>query len=286
MIWIMLPVFNEEMDLPFLLKKFTSVMKGKDYHLVVIDDGSTDKTQQILEKFKDNLNLEVLNHPINRGLGETERDGFEYIASQAGKGDYIVRIEGNDTQNPKFIFSLIDKLEEGYDVVISSRFLPGGAQEGRTPCRSFISRCANFLLRVIFRIPGVTDYSSGYRVYRVKVLQDALAIFGNHLIELHGVGFTSKLEIIIKLHLLGCRFSELPVVFHYGQKRGESKMVASITTFGYFLVAFLYLWPFGGWRKRYRELRDLYKENPVKALEKYSRYELKSIGVELNIKNY
>ena len=276
MIWILLPAYNEQNDLPGLLKKLQGALEGQDYRLVVVDDGSTDDTQRILKEYKSKLNLEVVRHPINRGLGETERDGFEYIARQADAGDFIVRIEGDDTHEPRYLFDLIDKLKEGYDVVNTSRFQPGGGQKGVSAYRAFISRSANLFMRFIFGIRGVSDYSCGYRAYRTKVVRDALAIYGDHLIQLRGLGFTSTLEIIVKLNMLGCRFAEVPFVLRYDQKKGSSKMVGSITMLGYLTMALLYWWPFGGWRKQYRGMKELYREDPEAAVAKYNLDALKT----------
>lgn len=276
MIWILLPAYNEQNDLPGLLKKLQGALEGQDYRLVVVDDGSTDDTQRILKEYKSKLNLEVVQHPINRGLGETERDGFEYIARQADAGDFIVRIEGDDTHEPRYLFDLIDKLKEGYDVVNTSRFQPGGGQKGVSAYRAFISRSANLFMRFIFGIRGVSDYSCGYRAYRAKVVRDALAIYGDHLIQLRGLGFTSTLEIIVKLNMLGCRFAEVPFVLRYDQKKGSSKMVGSITMLGYLTMALLYWWPFGGWRKQYRGMKELYREDPEAAMAKYNLDALKT----------
>ncbi len=276
MIWILLPAYNEQNDLPGLLKKLQGALEGQDYRLVVVDDGSTDDTQRILKEYKSKLNLEVVRHPINRGLGETERDGFEYIARQADAGDFIVRIEGDDTHEPRYLFDLIDKLKEGYDVVNTSRFQPGGGQKGVSAYRAFISRSANLFMRFIFGIRGVSDYSCGYRAYRAKVVRDALAIYGDHLIQLRGLGFTSTLEIIVKLNMLGCRFAEVPFVLRYDQKKGSSKMVGSITMLGYLTMALLYWWPFGGWRKQYRGMKELYREDPEAAVAKYNLDALKT----------
>jgi len=276
MIWILLPAFNEQRDLPNLLRKLQNAFSGKEYRLVVVNDGSTDDTQKILKKFHEILNLEVVSHPINRGLGETERDGFEHIAWKAGEEDFIVRIEGDDTHEPRYIFDLLDKLREGFDVVNTSRFQPGGGQMGVDAYRSLISRSANLFMRMVFGIRGVSDYSCGYRAYRARIVKDALAIFGNNLIQLRGLGFTSTLEIIVKLNMLGCRFAEVPFVLRYDQKKGGSKMVGSITMLGYFIMALLYWWPFGGWRSQYRGLRQLYREDPAKAVAKYSLDALKN----------
>ena len=275
MIWILLPAYNEQRDLPRLLEKLDKALVGVDYRLVVVNDGSTDKTSEILEKNSGNLKLDIVGHPINRGLGETERDGFEFIAWKAKPDDFIVRIEGDDTHEPKYLFDLIEKLKEGYDVVNTSRFQPGGGQMGVDAYRAFISRSANIFMRMVFGIRGVSDYSCGYRAYRASVIKDALEIFGNNFIQLRGMGFTSTLEIIVKLNLLGCRFAEVPFVLRYDQKEGGSKMVGSITMLGYLLMALLYWWPMGGWKRQYRGLRKLYCEDPAKAVAQYKLTALK-----------
>ncbi len=272
MIWILLPAFNEQHDLPRLLEKLD---KAVDYRLVVVNDGSTDKTGEILERKTGNLKLDIVDHPINRGLGETERDGFEFIAWKAKPDDFIVRIEGDDTHEPKYLFDLIEKLKEGYDVVNTSRFQPGGGQMGVDAYRAFISHSANVFMRLVFGIRGVSDYSCGYRAYRAKVIKDALDIYGNNFIQLRGMGFTSTLEIIVKLNILGCRFAEVPFVLRYDQKEGGSKMVGSITMLGYLLMALLYWWPMGGWKRQYHGLRKLYREDPDKAVAQYKLAALK-----------
>lgn len=276
MIWIVLPAFNEEASLPNLLPKLDERMRadGITYRLVAVNDGSVDRTAEILADFATRLPMDVVTHPINRGLGETERDGFEFAAARCGPDDIIVRVEGDDTHGPEYVTKIIAKLGEGFDVVNTSRFQPNGGQMGVDGYRAFISRCANFFMQTMFRIPNVRDYSCGYRGYRGRVIQDAIRIFGNNFIQLRGLGFTSTLEIIVKLHILGCRFAEVPFMLRYDQKQGPSKMVSSLTTIGYLLMAFLYHWPFGGWRGQYRGLAALYRTDSEAAV---SRYELSAI---------
>jgi len=274
MIWIFIPAYNEQNSLPNLLPKIAEALSDQPYRIVVVDDGSTDNTSEILDKFGSDLPLDVIAHSLNRGLGETERDGFEFIAMNCDADDVIVRVEADDTHEPEYIFSLISKLDEGFDVVNTSRFQPGGGQLGVDRYRSLISRAANLFMQGIFRIPGTRDYSCGYRAYRAQVIQDALRVYGNQFIQLRGLGFTSTLEMIVKLHLLGCSFAEVPFVLRYDQKQGGSKMVASITTLGYFLLAILYYWPFGGWLSQYRGLRKLYIQDRVQAIESFGIHSL------------
>lgn len=269
MIWLFLPAYNEEDSLPSLLPKIAETLTRHEYRIVVVDDGSRDRTPDILREFHNTLPLDVITHPINRGLGETERDGFEFIAMHCSLEDVIVRVEADDTHEPRYIFSLLEKLESGYDVVNTSRFQPGGGQLGVDGYRTVISRAANLFMQFVFGIPGTRDYSCGFRAYRAQIIQDAIAVFGNHFIQLRGLGFTSTLEMIVKLHLLGARFAEVPFVLRYDQKQGGSKMVGSITTLGYFLMALLYHWPLGGWRSQYRRLGSLYREDRAQALDRF-----------------
>lgn len=277
MIWILMPAYNEGNALPTLIPKIDSALRERDiaYSLVVVDDGSVDNTEEILERLQADFHLIVLSHPMNRGLGETERDGFEYIATECDPDDVIVRVEGDDTHDPQYIFNLIDKISEGYDVVNTSRFQPGGGQLGVSAYRALISRAANFFMKVVFRIPGTRDYSCGFRAYRGRVIQDAIRVFGKNFIQLGGLGFTSTLEMIVKLNLLGCNFSEVPFVLRYDQKQSSSKMIGSATTLGYLIMAVLYYWPFGGWVSQHRGLRKLYRVDPDEAVRKHGIKKLK-----------
>lgn len=274
MIYLFLPAFNEEASLEKLLLKIKKELDAKNeaHKILVINDGSTDGTAAILDKLmaQGDINLEVFTHPINRGLGETERDGFERVAWQAADDDVIVRVEGDDTHDPKYIFDLLAKLDEGYDVVNTSRFQPGGEQVGLNTYRTNISLLANKFMKLLFNIKGVKDYSCGFRAYKAKVLKDALSIYGNSFIQLKGLGFTSTLETIVKLNIMGCRFAEVPFVLRYDLKESQSKMVSSITSLGYLTMALLYHWPWGGWKSQFRGLKKIYLESPEEAIDKFN----------------
>src|SRR4029077_2128843 len=126
-------------------------------------------------------------------------------------------------------------------------------------------------MSVVFPVPNVRDFSCGFRAYRAQVVQDAVEVFGNDFVQLRGLGFTSTLETIVKLHLLGCRCAEVPFVLRYDQKASESKMVSSVTALGYLIMALLYHWPFGGWATHYRGLAQLYRANRAEAVSKFAR---------------
>jgi dolichol-phosphate mannosyltransferase len=277
MLWIILPAYNEEQSLPRLLPKIDEFCRSRalEYRIVVVDDGSSDDTAELLAQYATRLPIAVITHPINRGLGETERDAFEYVAAQCEADDIVIRLDCDDTHEPEYMVRLTEKLAEGFDVVNTSRFQPGGGQTGVGGYRAAVSYAANIFMRLLFAIPGLRDYSCGFRAYRGAVLQDAVRVFGNSFLQLRGLGFTSTLETVVKLHLLGCRFAEVPFVLRYDQKASPSKMVSSITTLGYFTMAVLYHWPFGGWKRQYRGLREAYRVDSEAAASRFGHQSIR-----------
>ncbi len=243
MIYILLPAYNEEDALRPMMGKIEGVMAEMrmPYRVVIINDGSKDATPQILEELRAHYPLDVITHRYNRGLGETERDGMEAIAEVAAPGDIIVRMDCDDTHDPKYIPAMVAKIREGYEVVTTSRYAPGGGQVGVDWYRRLISRVANLLMKVVFPIPGVKEYSCGYRAFRVALVQDALAIFGNRFIDLKGLGFTSTVEKLVKCKMMGARVAEVPFILRYDRKQSVSKVVTSVTTLGYLMLIAKYV---------------------------------------------
>jgi dolichol-phosphate mannosyltransferase len=111
-------------------------------------------------------------------------------------------------------------------------------------------------MKIFFPIPGLKEYSCGFRGYRAEKIKEAIAHFGNNFIQLKGLGFTCTLEKLVKLKLINARFGEVPFMLRYDQKRSPSKMVGSVTTLGYVVMTLLYYWPWGGWRTSIRKRHD------------------------------
>ena len=255
MIYILLPAFNEEKSIDQIFPKFKNYFETeylKEYCIIICNDGSTDNTLEKVRKYEGLIPIQILNHKINRGLGETARDLFEHASAICSDDDVIIRLDCDDTHEPESIKGLIDKLNEGFDVVIASRFVEGGGQQGLNTYRKTISRLANYFMKIFFPIKGLKEYSSGFRAYRGSLIKKAIAFYGNDFIQLKGLGFTCTLEKIIKLKILKARFGEAPMILKYDQKKSESKMIGSLTTLGYILMVVLYYWPWGGWKREYK----------------------------------
>ena len=262
MIIILLPAYNEEKSFPPLMEKLEKSLgeTGKDFKFLICNDGSTDRTAEILIEYSKKLPIEVIEHCINRGLGESSRDLFERAVEIGKEGDFIIRMDCDDTHEPKYIPSIIAKLQQGYDVVVASRFEKGGGQMGVNGYRALISRGANLFMKIFFPISGLKEYSCGYRGYRYSKIKEAINFYGNNFIQLKGLGFTCTLEKLVKLKLIGAKFGEIPFLHRYDQKQSDSKMVSSVTTLGYLVMTILYHWPWGGWRT---VIKKIYKSRWV-----------------------
>lgn len=253
-IFIVLPCYNEAAALPRMLEKLLALQKKMvtDIHVIAVDDGSRDETPSILRQWSQNLSTTVISHQLNRGLGETIRDAFEAAARLSSPEDIIIRMDADNTHEPEYIPSMLEKLRQGYDIVIASRFQKGGCMIGVSGYRAFISRAANCFMKMVFPIPRVWDYSCGFRAYRASMIQEAISIFGNLFIDLKGLGFTCTVEKLIKLRMLNVKMAEVPFVLRYDQKEGDSKMLSSITTLGYFVLALKNFYPWGRHQKLLR----------------------------------
>ena len=266
---VLLPAYNEEASAEKLLRKIQHVAEAQrwDYLVIACDDGSRDRTGELLRRFQAEIPTEILTHKINRGLGETVRDLFERASEIAEPSDILIRLDCDDSHEPHHIVELVAKVEEGYDVVTASRFQPGGGQVGVSTYRTIVSRGANTFLRLFYPIPGIHEYSCGFRAYRADIVRHAVEVYGNNFIQLKGLGFTCTIEKLLKFKMLGARFAEVPFVLRYDQKLSTSKMVGSVTTLGYLVMTLLYYWPWGGWRRGYRHLA----KRPTSSLRQDAR---------------
>jgi dolichol-phosphate mannosyltransferase len=240
--------------LPPLIERISNACRELEarYECVVVDDGSRDSTSEVLAKLCESQPIHVIRHKLNRGLGETARDGFEYVAEVGGPDDVLIRMDCDDTHDPKYFRPMIAKLNEGYEVVTTSRYARGGGQEGVDAYRRFISRCANLLMKTVFPIRGVKEYTCGYRAYRVSFIQDAIGTYGNSFLDLKGMGFTGTVEKIIKARMMRAAVAEVPFTLRYDMKQGGSKVVTSLTTLGYLVLIAKYIYPWGDLGAKWR----------------------------------
>jgi dolichol-phosphate mannosyltransferase len=117
---------------------------------------------------------------------------------------------------------MVRMIDEGHHVVIASRYRPGSHSVGVPLQRRALAWAASSLFRLALPIPGVRDYTCGYRAYRAHVIKDAIAEYGQDFVEQDG--FQCMVDILLKLRRRPLVFGEVPVVLRYDLKEGGSKM--------------------------------------------------------------
>jgi dolichol-phosphate mannosyltransferase len=235
-LYVVLPAYNEGEALALLLPRIKQVMERHRLAglIVVVDDGSTDRTAGVADSAGGD---KVIRHDWNMGLGAALSTGLSHAAQISQPGDVIVTMDADNTHNPALIPRMIQRLDEGFDVVVASRFRPGARVVGVSSSRQFLSRAGGWVYRLLLPIRGVRDYTCGYRAYRAAVLQAAFERWGDHFIS--EMGFAAVADILLRLRLLDdVLMTELPFILRYDRKPGASKMKVGANVLASLRLAF------------------------------------------------
>jgi dolichol-phosphate mannosyltransferase len=219
---VVLPAYNEAKDLPELLERIGRTMSayGRPYRIVVVDDGSADDTALVAREAARRLPVRLVRHETNGGLGRALRTG---LLTALRDGGVIVTMDADNSHDPELIPLMVERIEQGYDVVVASRFQEGGRELGVALHRRVLSHAASSLLRRAFPLGGVRDYSSGYRAYRADWLARLVEEYGEDAF-IEEAGFACMVEALLKVGVRGARIAEVPLVLRYDRKQGASKM--------------------------------------------------------------
>ncbi|MEA2081253.1 MAG: glycosyltransferase [Elusimicrobiota bacterium] len=245
MIYFLLAAYNEAESIEPVLTSIKRAIGG-NFVILLVDDGSVDGTSDQAEAIARslNINLKIIGHPRNLGLGVAIKTGFEWIDQNAAAEDIVVTMDCDDTHPPETVNGMIKKLDcvfsraGGAGVVIASRFVKDGSCRGVSFARSFISRAGSFFMSLFFYKSSVSDWTSGFRVYEAGVLKKA----GIPSI-LREKGFSVQLEILFILLAAGVVVDEYPLEMDYSLKKSSSKMrlfpllIAYMKVMGRFLFA-------------------------------------------------
>jgi len=229
-----LPAHNEAANIAPLFERIDAVRREQLPGLSVLlyDDGSTDDTRARAEEWagRGGLRVRVIGRPENRGLGAallaliqdyTEQEPASPAPSQA-----MALMDCDDTMDPAQIPEMWELMKtRNLDLVVASRYRRGAVVAGVPWHRRVMSRAAGTLFRLLHPVPGVRDYSCGFRLYRKEVLLRAWAAWGDDLVRQRG--FASMVELLLKLGRLGATAEEVPLRLRYDRKRGVSKMPVS-----------------------------------------------------------
>lgn len=221
----LVPMYNEEGVAQLSVETIMSyVQKLPDvWTLVVINDGSKDRTAAILKGFVGRYPAEryaLLEHPVNQGYGAALRTGIRFAIDR--QYDYVVFMDSDLTNHPKYLKDFYQKMLEGYDYIKASRYIPGGRAQGVPFKRVAISYAGNLFARLVTGLP-LTDFTNGFRAAKVSVLKQ---------VTLTENSYPLMVEELMKVSRLTKNFCEIPSVLeNRSQIAGNSKFKYNIATF-------------------------------------------------------
>jgi glycosyltransferase involved in cell wall biosynthesis len=193
MIYVCIPSYDEAPTVGLLLWKIRQVFAAfpREYHLLVLDDGSTDSTVEVLEPYARVLPLTVVRHPERRGYAASVesllRNAVEL--TDRPKRDTAILMHADFAHSPQTIPDLVRRIESGADMVVAE-----GRVEGEpSRLRRLLRRYAPVLLRGVVTVPGVRDVVSGFAAFRLIALRNALRSQADRLI--HTDGWAANAEL-------------------------------------------------------------------------------------------
>lgn len=217
-ITIVIPTYNEAENLPNLVSALFSL--PLDLRLLVVDDASPDGTGQIAEDLSRKFpgRIDVLHRPGKMGLRSAYLNGFQKILD--GDAQAIVQMDADFSHDPNALVPMA-KLLETCDIVLGSRYTPGGSVDKRWPFwRKGLSAFGNYYARSILRMP-LHDVTTGYRMWRAEALKQI------PFERIQSSGYVFLVEMAYLAHCLEFRIGESPIYFA-DRRRGKSKMSFTI----------------------------------------------------------
>jgi dolichol-phosphate mannosyltransferase len=200
---VVVPMFNEASGAQRCIDEITRALLAWPglAHLIAVDDGSSDRTGEVLRAAQEkNATLIVVAHEKNLGYGQALQSGGR--AASALGCDFVIFMDSDLTNDPRFIRILVEKMEEGCDLVKASRYIRGGGVENVPWWRYYISRAGNAVVRLLYALP-VHDCTNGFRAIRTDLLGK---------MQIRERGFPSIMEELYWAKTLRARVCEVPYI--------------------------------------------------------------------------
>ena len=231
MIHAVVPVLNEEPNIAGLVLRLEDALQPfAPYRVLFVDDGSTDRTVEILKG--KGPTIETVSHPRNLGPGAAFRTGFTRVLETLQPADLVVTLEGDGTSDLAILPRMMSRIRhEDDDIVLASCYLFGGGIKGTSLHRVGLSHIANGLIKQTLGLSGLATLSSFFRLYQGRALLRLRESSGEQLFESNG--FESQIEILHLAARLKMRVSEVPMVLDGSRRLGKSKMKILRTSLAY-----------------------------------------------------
>ena len=224
---IIVPTYNELTNAPLLIRRIFKHIPNSD--VLVVDDGSTDKTGDAIRELQQEFpTLHLLERKAKLGLGSAYRLGFAWGLERGY--EELIEMDADLSHRVRDLKTMIDekKSQPMTDLVIGSRWISGGRTENWSKGRELLSRGANLYVRAMLGL-GVKDSTAGFRIYSAAMLRrlDFQSIKSD--------GYSFQIEMTRAVHKLGGKIIEVPITFRE-RKNGVSKMSKKIVREAMFLV--------------------------------------------------
>jgi dolichol-phosphate mannosyltransferase len=221
---VVLPTYNEILNIEAMVRALRDGVPEAD--ILVVDDASPDGTAEAVRNLASELgHVELLSRAAKSGLGSAYRAGFTWGLERGY--DHFVEIDCDFSHDPAALVHLLE-LAETHDVVIGSRYIPGGSIPKWSLPRRLLSRLGNQYASIMLGL-GVADSTAGYRVYSRR----ALEVIDFATVGADGYGF--QIEMTYRARRGGASIIESPIAFR-DRIKGESKMSGAIVVEALILV--------------------------------------------------
>ena len=215
--WLILPTYNEAGN----IEPFVAAVREKlpaSARVLIVDDNSPDGTGELAERLAEaHENVSVLHRPHKEGLGPAYIAGFR--RALAGGAGLVLEMDSDFSHDPAYLPRLLEAAERA-DLVLGSRYVPGGGVSDWGPLRQLISRGGSTYARLVLGLE-VRDLTGGFKCFRREVLE----AIDFDAVNAHGYAF--QVEITYRAVRAGFRVAEVPIVFRE-RRVGSSKMDGSI----------------------------------------------------------
>ena len=226
---IVIPARDEEGCIASTVEHLHLELKlhGVPHEIVVVDDGSKDRTWEILQEVKDRVpTLAPVRNTGMNGFGRAITCGLD-----AAKGDALVIMMADESDDCRDVVRYWQKLNEGYDCVFGSRFMKGGGVIDYPAVKLFVNRLANAFVRILFN-HGLNDTTNAFKAYRKTVIDGIRPILSPH--------FNITVEIPLKAIVRGFSFTVIPITWR-NRRTGEAKLKIKEMGSRYLFIC-LYVW--------------------------------------------
>lgn len=213
---VIIPTYNEVDNVALIVERVRE--SAPSVHVLVVDDSSPDGTGEIADRIAEHdRQVHVLHREKKEGLGQAYLAGFAWARENGF--DVACEMDADGSHAPEQLHRLLDALV-GADLVIGSRYVPGGMVVNWPAHRQFISRGGNLYTRLAMGL-GIKDATAGYRAYRMPVLDKITADWTPPQ------GYCFQIELAWRAVTAGFSVKEVPITFAE-RERGESKMSGSV----------------------------------------------------------